>query len=152
MATLTFWRGFDGQMCMEKCNMWLKCISNLLWYFQWRDWNQFLYIIRTLETHEWAVADVPDVVHAVLMSLHQRFDVSGWNGVEQQHFCLLTGHSQHRPKHRHSAAAGLEICPAASFWEERKLSYPSGEYSRLNTAPWVCVLRFIESVVGLMDE
>lgn len=31
-------------------------------------------------------------------------------------------------------------------------TYPSGEYSKLKTAPWVCVLRFTESVAGLMEE
>lgn len=32
------------------------------------------------------------------------------------------------------------------------LSYPSGEYSRLNTAPWVCVLRFTDSTAGFMEQ
>lgn len=78
-------------------------------------------IILVFKTGE---TGVPDVVHAVFMSLHQRFDVSGRNGIKQQHFCLLTGHSQHRPKHRHEntlalagyiAASASDRCPAASL-------------------------------------
>lgn len=31
-------------------------------------------------------------------------------------------------------------------------SYPSGEYSRLNTAPWVWVLRLIDSTAGFIEQ
>lgn len=41
------------------------------------------------------------------MSLHQCFDVLRWNWIEQEHFCLLTGHSQHRPKHTDTETRSL---------------------------------------------
>lgn len=33
-----------------------------------------------------------------------------------------------------------------------KYPYPSGEYSRLNTAPWVWVLRLIDSTAGFIEQ
>ena len=32
------------------------------------------------------------------MGLRQGFDVPGRDGIKQEDFCLLTGHSQHRPE------------------------------------------------------
>lgn len=34
----------------------------------------------------------------------------------------------------------------------KMMSYPSGEYSRLNTAPWVWVLRLTDSTAGFIEQ
>lgn len=91
------------------------------------------------------------------MRFHKSFYVLRGHRIKEQHLRLFTSHSQHRPREtdrtRETEERQLnsEHQQVTTSGNKTELTHPSGEYSRLKTAPWVWVFRLTESVAGFID-